>query len=1015
MEPVGTFQGLATGINFRDLVDQIIQAESAPITRMQTKTAAIDQKATAWGDFQAYVQTLADRAADLSDGSLFTTYLTSVTGMSSGSAPVSVSAGSSAAPGSFSVQVNQLATREKVAGTAVADATAALGYSGEFLVGGQAVTVSATDSLNDVAAALNQANIGTDASGVSAAVVAASGGGYRLVLTAGSTGAAGIDLRDGSAGVLRSLGFLDSTTAIKDATSDGAMSEAFTSSTIAVGTLLGLSSAASGSVTIGGASVSIDLSTDSLDDIAATMTGLGLSASVVTDTDTSGNTVHRLDISGTTSFTDDNHVLETLGVVEAGRGSVAQEVTSGSAFTLSDGSTAAGTGTNLTDLYLGGSATNAQAGDTLTLTGTRGDGTTFTKTVTIGTDVTTLGDLVTALNSGSDAFQAGSRTATASVVNGQLVVTDDTSGDSRLTLSIVTNNEGGGSLDFGDFSATATGRDREITAGQDAEFDVDGVYFSRSSNTVTDVVSGVTLSLLSATQEEVTASVERDVDGVVSGVESFIKAYNTVSEFVNGQFTGAGAEDLSKSKPLSGDAVLRQMRDQLRAALQETLSSSVTDVSRLSELGITLNREGTYDIDTTTLRSAVESDPLSVQRYFSVYGAGSTGSLSYIYASDATGSGTYDVDITTLAEQATVTGSVLGGTYVDDGTADVLSITDADTGSVYEISLTNGMSLAEIVDALNTELETATQRQIQGDALVDGVNPATDATTLDTLGVTTGDTLTFSGTDAGGSTFYQEWVVSDAATQTLGDVRAEMADALGSGVQVTIESGALTVTATDEGASSLSLSISSDAGGGTQPFGSFSVLEEGRSAMDLTASDVGGALSLTHGQYGASQGFDVAFTAGGTDGTAQLGITAGSYRGVDVVGTIGAQSATGAGRILTADADTSAEGMVVSYTGTSTGAVGSVTFSRGIASLMDLATSAMLDSSDGSLKAVTDALDTQKQGINDRIDQFQARLDGRQEFLIKKFSALEEAMAKAQSQMSWLQAQLGSLSNQSNQ
>lgn len=1028
MEPIGTFQGLATGINFRDLVDQIIQAESRPVRLLEQRLSELDRKTTAWGDFESRVQTLSDRSADLSDGTLFDTFNTSVTGMASGEdAPLSASAGTSATPGTYSVKVLQTATHEKVASDTHADTSSALGLSGEFLVGGKAVSVTATDTLSDVAAAINQANTGTTPSGVSASVASAAGGGYRLILTADDTGAEGIALADGSAGVLRSLGFLDGTTSIKNATSDGAKSDSLLTGTTAVGTLLGLSSPpAAGAVTIGGFSVTIDLSADSLEDIASAINtaasgaGSAVTAQVASETDADGNTRKYLDISSTTSFTDTNGILETLGILESGRSAV-QQVVQGAAFTDGDAVTVASGSTLLTDLWQGGASEAVSVGDTLTIAGTRGDGTTFTKTFTVGAS-STYQDLVDALNSASDAFGSGSRTATASIDgSGRLVVTDDTGGDSRLALSIVANNEGGGTLDFGDFSTATTGRSREITAGVDAQLELDGVFLTSASNTVTDAVEGLTLTLTEASNTTVTVGVTRDVDAVVDGIESFIKAYNAAVEFVDSQFTGSGAQEGELKRPLSGDSVIRTMRGQLRAALEETISSVVTDVSGLSELGITLSREGTYDIDRGVLKAAVETDPGSVKRFFSVYGSGSTSTLEYVSSADATASGTYDIVVTTAPDVASATGVGFAGTYVDDATADTLTITDAGTGSVYQVSLTNGMTMTQIVDALNNEFQTATTRTLSGPDTLKADAVGTDAGTstllqdlhddLGTnLGITDGDTFTISGTKDDGSSFLEEWVVTDVTTQTLGDLRTAIADAVGTDVNVAVVNGVLTATARAEGRKNFTLSVSSDnAGGGTFAMGAFDVTEAGRGKADITASDSGGQLALVHAEYGSAFGFDVSYTAGGADGTASLGLAAGSYRGVDIVGTIGGQSATGGGRILTGDADTGAEGLMVRYTGSGTGAVGSMTFSRGIASLMEVAAEVLLGTDGGSIQAVVDGIDTQEEGLNTRIDAMEERLDRRAAQLIERFTALEEAMAQAQQQMAWLQAQLGSM------
>ena len=76
---------------------------------------------------------------------------------------------------------------------------------------------------------------------------------------------------------------------------------------------------------------------------------------------------------------------------------------------------------------------------------------------------------------------------------------------------------------------------------------------------------------------------------------------------------------------------------------------------------------------------------------------------------------------------------------------------------------------------------------------------------------------------------------------------------------------------------------------------------------------------------------------------------------------------------------------------------------------MEFASKALLDTDAASIQGVLDGIDTQKERIQDRIDQFDLRLDRRAEALIKRFTALEEAMARAQTQANWIQAQLGAL------
>ena len=259
------------------------------------------------------------------------------------------------------------------------------------------------------------------------------------------------------------------------------------------------------------------------------------------------------------------------------------------------------------------------------------------------------------------------------------------------------------------------------------------------------------------------------------------------------------------------------------------------------------------------------------------------GSLEYIASDKDTESGAYAVVITTAATQGTVTGSGFGGTYVDDATADTLTITDAGTASAYKVTLSNGLTMTQIVDAVNTQLQTATKRSLQATNVMKsdaGGTNATESTLLQdlfdsggtNLGVADGDVFTISGASDDGTTFFKELTLTDVTTQTLGDLRAEIAKAVGTDVVLEITDGYLNVTAAAEGRKTFTLAVSSDnAGGGTFDFSTFAATEVGRGKAAITASDSGGELKLVHDEYGSGEGFTIAYAAGGTDGSSSLG------------------------------------------------------------------------------------------------------------------------------------------------
>ncbi len=1019
MDPIATISGLATGIDFRELVNQIIEAESARLEPLRVRVTDGQEKRAAWEEVRGLLKTLQDATLALEDGSGLNAFTTEILGLNS--AILQATASADAAEGRHSVRVLQEAQREQLGSGVFASRSTALGYSGQFIVGGRVVDVLAGDSLQDIAGSINALNIGSDPTGVSATVTG-SDGAYRLVLSATETGSAGLDVLDLS-GVLSSLGLLDGTTIVKNRTSGGFESDGFSDSTTAVGTLLGFPGVTpSGTVTLGsGASaftVALDLSTMSLEGVrdainsAAAGAGASMFASIVTDT-SGDETVYRLDITGTPAATDDGAVLQSLGLLEGGRSAVSQVVQS-DVLTTDAGGTPATASTALTSLFNGGSNAGVQVGDTLTFQGTDHNGSTFTFTHTVqGGD--TLQTLITRLE-GAEGFN-GSATAEISAT-GQFTVTSATAGASRLGLEIFAGNEGGGILDFGDMAITDAGRDREISAGQDALVEINGSLVTSASNEITDVVQGVTFSILGADPSSpLEVVVDRDTEFGVESVQAFIDAYNAFSEFV-----GNGVGDLSEDRPpLAGDSILRGIRNRVTFALQSSIPAvSAGSFTRLHELGIEITRDGVFTLDAATLQDALKLDPAGVQRLFTSFGVGSSSAISYVASGSAT-AGTYDINVTQLGSFASTTSVGFGGTYVDDGTPDTLTIVDDETGAQYNIQLSNGMSLSAIIDAINTELadgraqEITSQRTMYSDSGATTV--ANSSTALADLyhgagqssGIVAGTEITISGTNADGDAVLETFTVTDPTTQTLGTLRAEVQSAFGGGTVASISNGQLVVASTSPGGSQLSVSIGSDVAGNPAPFGQMLVTQQGRSVSSIAAEATGSELTIRDSSAGSANGFTLSFTAGGSDGSASLGLGSGSFIGTDVVGTINGEAATGTGTVLTADAGTTVEGLAVSIGGANTGAIGSVTIGAGIFSGVKDQLDALLRAGDGQIDGIIKRLDESVDRIEDRLEDSEARLEDRRMRLVAQFVALEQAVAQAQSIQEQLASQLATL------
>jgi flagellar hook-associated protein 2 len=308
--------GLSSGIQWQDMIEQIMSLEQSrqldPITALQTKNQA---RIAAWQSYGDVVTKVRDAAQVLQKATAFTSFTATATqSPTTGIAVVSASASASAVPATYKVEVQDVSRAEKLGSSPVADVTAALGYSGDVIVGGRTLTVAATDSLAAIRDKINALNSGANASRVSASILTVSSGVNRLVLTSEVGGSAGIELvENGGTNVLSSLGLV-SASLVDNTLSGDARSYGFTSTTSSIGQALGVTMPAAGAFKVNGNRVDVDLSQDSLTTIASKINAAAgaNTASVVTE-NVNGRSVSRLIVDGTVTVnTDDGAALETV-------------------------------------------------------------------------------------------------------------------------------------------------------------------------------------------------------------------------------------------------------------------------------------------------------------------------------------------------------------------------------------------------------------------------------------------------------------------------------------------------------------------------------------------------------------------------------------------------------------------------------------------------------------------------------------------------------------------------------
>lgn len=202
----------------------------------------------------------------------------------------------------------------------------------------------------------------------------------------------------------------------------------------------------------------------------------------------------------------------------------------------------------------------------------------------------------------------------------RLLLTSEESGlDHQMTLTV------SGTLDTRLASAQMT----ETAAAQDASFSVNGLALSASTNTVDDVISGLTLALNGTTEGEdaIALTVEPDRGAVREKLNAVVTAYNALA----GRVTELGRSDLEAASrgPLVGDSTLRSLESQLATAFSSTVDvepdgaaeGDSVPLTNLLQIGLSRNVSGKASLDADKLEEALETNEAGVEALLSGFAA----------------------------------------------------------------------------------------------------------------------------------------------------------------------------------------------------------------------------------------------------------------------------------------------------------------------------------------------------------------------------------------------------------
>lgn len=154
----------------------------------------------------------------------------------------------------------------------------------------------------------------------------------------------------------------------------------------------------------------------------------------------------------------------------------------------------------------------------------------------------------------------------------------------------------------------------ETNRATDAAFSINGLDLTSSSNQITDVITGVSLTLKAVTATPARVTIAEDRGSISSAISSFVSSYNTYMDKLNAQT--AFNPTTKFAGPLVGDYSARSIESALRQAVTSAVDGAATFYDSLATIGVTTKSDGKLEFDSSKLNDALDADKQAVIELF---------------------------------------------------------------------------------------------------------------------------------------------------------------------------------------------------------------------------------------------------------------------------------------------------------------------------------------------------------------------------------------------------------------
>jgi flagellar hook-associated protein 2 len=219
----------------------------------------------------------------------------------------------------------------------------------------------------------------------------------------------------------------------------------------------------------------------------------------------------------------------------------------------------------------------------------------FANTIAIAASATTPAGIAAAINTANLGVSAQLISTGNSATPYKIMITGTSGANNAFSLTSLAT--GGGSVNDVNFAT-------KLQSAEDAALNVNGMAITSSTNRITDAIPGSTLELFTTTNGAASLDFSRDTSTVKTKIQALVTAFNDANSMLT-VVSDPKSKVAEFGASLVGNNLVSTVRSQMRSLITSDSTSPSGGLSALRDLGLSINRTGTLELDATKLDSAM--------------------------------------------------------------------------------------------------------------------------------------------------------------------------------------------------------------------------------------------------------------------------------------------------------------------------------------------------------------------------------------------------------------------------